>query len=352
MLKIFFILLSFLPLILHSPYLLQAWRGSRLDHWDWIFYLLAIPATFFAVRKETLGKWDFSALILLIPSLCLTTGYRFHHTNALAIAAAAGVVFSCVWLLGSWHYAYRTLPAAVLLLLGTPSSSYQLSLLLMCPVWAAWTVKFFAAVLCFFWIWYNQYSGKVIRWGTLFFLAAVLASGILLLHTKELYFEGRSFIPEFSNRCGEFWGREIQPDGNTKRFFVMSRVQQYRYTRSHVDISVLAVQCGKNIHEIHPASHCLRTSLWTVNSEKILYLHRDFAVTEIEARKGANSVLVWVWYSSEKISTPTFLGFRRHFTPGGSYHTCQISIPIYRNTEESRKELKNFVLALRKGKKK
>ena len=58
MLKTVLLLLSFLPLLLHSPYLLQAWQNSRLDHWDWIFYLAAVPAAVWALYKEKLGKYD------------------------------------------------------------------------------------------------------------------------------------------------------------------------------------------------------------------------------------------------------------------------------------------------------
>ena len=157
-------------------------------------------------------------------------------------------------------------------------------------------------------------------------------------------------MPDFPSRCGEFWGRSIEPDENTKRFFVTSTVKQYCYTKNNADISVLAVQCGRNIHEIHPASHCLRTSMWTVHSEKILYLQNRFAVTEIDASRGGNRILVWVWYSSKTFSTPGFLGFRRHFTPGGNYYTYQISIPLYGNIENGRSELKKFVQALRSRK--
>lgn len=350
MTKIILIILSFLPLCLHSPYLWQAWNGSRLDHWDWIFYLCAVPGALWALRSEKMGKCDFYALFLLIPMLFLSGGTSFHHINALAVAASVGVIFGCVWLLGAWQLAYRILPAAFIMLLGTPSSSYQLSLLMMCPVWGAWGVKFLLGVLCFVWIWYNKRYGIVVKRGTLCFSAAALASSFLLLHTKELYIEGKSFIPEFPARCGEFWGRTIQPDFNTKRFFATSTVRQYRYTKNNTDISVLAVQCGRNIHEIHPASHCLRTSMWTVNAEKTLWVQHDLAVTEIDAQKGANRILVWVWYSSDKFSTPGFLGFRRHFTPGKEYYTYQISVPLGHNAEESRRELKNFVQALRRKK--
>ena len=220
----------------------------------------------------------------------------------------------------------------------------------MCPVYWAWAVKFLLAIFAFVWIWYNRRTGIVVKCGTLCFAAAVLASGFILLHSKELYIEGGSFIPEFSGRCGDFWGRSIQPNENTKRFFATSIVQQYCYTKNNMDISVLAVQCGKNIHEIHPASHCLRTSMWNVYSENVLYLQDNLAVTEIEAGKGDAHILVWVWYSSEKFSTPGFLGFRRHFKPGGIYYTYQISVPLSGSVENTREELKKFMQALRRKK--
>ena len=90
--------------------------------------------------------------------------------------------------------------------------------------------------------------------------------------------------------------------------------------------------------------------MWTVHAESILYLRDDFAVTEINAQKGNDNILVWVWYSSEKISTPGFLGFRRHFNTTGKYYTCQISIPVYENIEKSRSELRKFVDSLKQEK--
>ncbi len=348
MIKLIVILLSVLPLCLQGPYLYQAWSSSRLDHYDWIFYLTGVVSVFYAVRKEKFGKCDFFALFLLIPMLLLTFGGSYHHINALSAASGVGVIFAAVWLLGAWRLAYCVLPSVFIMLLGTPSSSYQLSLLLMCPVWAAWLVKFILALCCLIWIWCSKYYGYFIKCGTLWFVSAVLASGFLLLHTKELYFEGKSFTPEFAARCGDFWGRSIQIDANTKRFFATSTAKQYRYTRNNIDISVLAVQCGSNIHEIHPASHCLRTSLWTVHSEKILYLQDNFAVTEIDAEKGMTRILVWVWYSSDKISTPNFLGFRRHFRSNGKHFTYQISVPVYGDVQAGRSVLQEFFQQLQK----
>lgn len=352
MIKNAIFILSFIPLCIHLPYLFSAWQGSRLDKFDWVFYILAIPAAIWAARKEKSEKCDYSALLLLIPMLFLSLTTKLHNINALAIAASVGVSFAAVWLLFSWKISYKTLPAAMILLLGTPSSSYQLSLLMMCPVWAAWIIKFLIAILCFVWIGCNKYFDLQIKKGTLFFTAAVAGSSLLLMHTRELYFEGKAFIPRYDSHIGDYWGRSIQPDANTLRFFATSKVEQFRYTKGNIDISVLSVKCGNNIHEIHPASHCLRTSLWTVHSERILYLQDNFAVTEIDAEKGKNRILVWVWYSSDKFSTPAFLGFRRHFQPDGNYYTCQISIPVYDKTEYSRELLKRFIQFLNETRKK
>ena len=282
--------------------------------------------------------------------LLLALATPYHQINAVGIAASVGVIYAVLWLVNSWNLAYRVLPAAVILLLGTPSSSYHISLLLMCPVWMAWAVKFVLAILCGVWIWCNKRYNWQVKKGTLCFSAAAAGSCFLLIHTRELYIEGRSFTPEFAQHIGDFWGRTIVPDENTRRFFATSTVKQFRYTKNNADISVLAVQCGKNIHEIHPASHCLRTSMWTINSEKIHYLDDNFAVTEIDASKGNVRLLVWVWFSSEELSTPSFLGFRHHFQAGSKYYTYQISIPIYRNAEESRRELEKFIRQLKKEK--
>ena len=350
MLKIFFLILSLVPLAFQVPCLLQAWSSSRLDKLDWIFYLLVIPAALAAMRKVKRGKMDFLALFLLLPMLALVVLKPFYQINAFGVAASVGVIFAAVWLLYSWKLAYRTIPAVMILLLGTPSSSYQLSLLLMCPVWVAWMVKFMLALADFLWIWCNRRFDWQMKRGTFFFTGAVLCSGFLLLHVRELYFEGKSFVPVFTSYIGDFWGRNILPDENTRRFFATSTVQQFRYTGNGTDISVLFVRCGDDIHEIHPASHCLRTSQWTVISEEVLYLQNNFAVTEIDAEKGNDRILVWVWYSSDKFSTPGFLGFRRHFRQDGNYYTCQISTPVYGDVEQKRDELRNFIRLLKREK--
>ena len=344
LLTVFFVI----PLCLHVPYLINAWRYSRLDQFDGIFYLVGIISFIFSIKKEQAKKCDYWSLFLLFPMLFLSLTTPFHHINAVGIASSVILIFSGIWFLYSWNLAYLTIPNFMILLLGTPSSSYIISLLLMSPVWLTWTIKFAVALLALGWVYCNKKFNLELKKGAFFFSLAFIGSCFLLLHSKEIYFEGKSFIPIYSNRIGNFWGRSIKVDENTKRFFVTSLVNQYRYTQNNIDISVLAVKCGNNLHEIHPASHCYRTSSWTIHSEKILYLEEDFAVTEIDAQKGATRYLTWVWYSSEKFSTPSFIGFRRHFSSVGNYYTYQISIPIKKDINVSRKNLQEFISLLKK----
>ena len=145
---------------------------------------------------------------------------------------------------------------------------------------------------------------------------------------------------------GDFYGRAIEPDISTRRFFATSQIAQYRYITGNQEISVLAVKCGKDVHEIHPASHCLRTSRWVVTDEKIFAVRPDFSVTEIQAHKGGDRALIWVWYSNDEFSTPGFLGFRRRFRPDGNYHTFQISVPVTVDIGTARKSLKEFLFVL------
>jgi hypothetical protein len=278
--------------------------------------------------------------------LALSTS--IHQINALGIASSVTLIFAGIWWLYSWSFAYRLLSGFVILLLGTPSSSYIMSMLLVMPIGLTWTLKFVIALLTFIWIYLNKKFNLELKKDALSFIIAIIGSCLLLLHSKEIYFEGKSFIPKYPHHLGKFWGRYIKVDDSTRRFFVTSTVNQYRYSKENIDISVLAVKCGNNIHEIHPASHCLRTSQWTIHSEKILYLEDNFAVTEIDAQKGANRYLTWVWFSSEKFSTPSFIGFRRHFTSKGNYYTYQISTPIKVDINISRKNLQEFISLLKK----
>ena len=78
LLTVFFVI----PLCLHVPYLINAWRYSRLDQFDGIFYLVGIISFIFSIKKEQAKKCDYWSLFLLFPMLFLSLTTPFHHINA------------------------------------------------------------------------------------------------------------------------------------------------------------------------------------------------------------------------------------------------------------------------------
>ena len=347
MLKYLLLFLSLASFIPNGSYLLQAWKSSPLETLNWLFFLLAVPAAFRGLKNNPPGRWDLRGAVPLLFSLVLLAAKNHHQINALCVVSSSVFVWSMAFLTGGWGFAGKLLPFLFLMLLGTPGSTYYLAKFLMLSTPVAWGVKFLAAAGAFGWL----EAAKRFNWqpkvGSLLFSGTAFFSALFLFHAEELYFTGRRFTPAFPLRAGDFYGRKISPDANTQRFFATSSVAQYRYLHRGEEISVLAVRCGKNVHEIHPASHCLRTSRWTVTSEKLFFLREDFAVTEISAVKNRQQTLIWVWYSSDEFSTPGFTGFRRRFKPNGKYHTYQFAVPINKNITVSRKILKDFLTALK-----
>ena len=127
-------------------------------------------------------------------------------------------------------------------------------------------------------------------------------------------------------------GRELIPSKGVSRFFRTSDVRQIVYADVSNTVSVLAVRVGGDIHEVHPATHCLRSGGWRIVSEKIVQIeHPAGGVLEadeavVDSSKGR--LLVWIWYSSDDVSTGSFLHFRRMFSASACWRTYQVATPV------------------------
>ena len=139
-----------------------------------------------------------------------------------------------------------------------------------------------------------------------------------------------AFTPEFSphSQLGMV-GREVPPSASAKRFFRTSEAHQFAYANISNCVSVLSVLIGGDIHEIHPATHCLRTSGWRILSEKIVPVaHPNGGVLEVDeavADSLSGRMLVWIWYSSGEVSTGSFLHFRRMYSESAGWRTYQVA---------------------------
>ena len=85
----------------------------------------------------------------------------------------------------------------------------------------------------------------------------------------------------------------------------------------------------KDVHEIHPATHCLRSGGWFVESDGPRRVDlpgraTPLQVTEAIVQKGDARALVWIWYSTDKQSVGSFLRFRQLYSRNEAWHGYQV----------------------------
>ena len=113
------------------------------------------------------------------------------------------------------------------------------------------------------------------------------------------------------------------------RFFRTGEASQFAYANASNAVSVLSVKVGKDVHEIHPATHCLRSGGWFVESDGLRRVAlpgrtAPLQVTEAIVQKGGARALVWIWYSTDKQSVGSFLRFRQLYSRADAWHAFQV----------------------------
>ena len=160
-----------------------------------------------------------------------------------------------------------------------------------------------------------------------------------------------AFTPEFAPRSQPgMLGREVPLAPAVTRFFRTSEAHQFTYANVSNTVSVLAVSIGGNIHEVHPATHCLRSGGWRIVAEKIVQLeHPNGGVLEVDeavADSFNGRMVIWIWYSSDEASTGSFLHFRRLYSESARWRTYQVATPAGEGEEglaAARRLLRRFL---------
>lgn len=355
-LKAVLLALCGIPFALNLPYMFHAWQVSNLDRWDWIFVLLFLLLgalqikRAFARRKK--GSWDYYALPPLVFFLVVAFAAKFfYQINGIAILASILFWWCVFWFALGWRGAFCMIPSFAVLLLSGTSTTYWLGVLLMLQGPTALTLKFIAAAALIIWEVLSRRFHLMIRRGTLCFGLVLVAGLLVLIQAGNLNLRQTPFVPDFSELQFEpYLGRRQTVSKATQNFFAHSTVEQYSFADDFTTYGVLAVECGDDIHEIHPASHCLRTTGATILSEYpvVHELHgQTINFSGIQARTTGGTALVVVWYSNEDFSTGNFLGFRRAWKPGRRWMTYQISTPVLNDdVEQARSRLLAFLQAI------
>ena len=308
--KLCVLALATIPFVVKAVYLNRAWVSSPLDRtrlglWGSAALLTAFVALCLKLVKRFPAERPLcesrSLRVLPLPLLVYAAGLVL-DLNAVQLVGSVGILWATAWMLYGRTTGFMLAPAAVFAVLAVPGSSYWL--------------------------------GKA-------------ASGFTAPVTAAY---APAFAPD--SQVG-YLGREVPPTESFLRFFRTSEARQFRYASPSDEVAVLAVRIGNDIHEVHPATHCLRSSGWTVRSEEareVALSGREgpLAVTEaiVENRTGRR-MLMWVWYSSRTVSTGSFIRFRHLYSTDEVWQTYQLTTFLGRNEtlDGARQKLLAFLAA-------
>lgn len=344
-------ILGFIPLAIKMPYIVQAWRTSPLDRPGWVFGLLFLTAAAAAapVVRERMQGWDRRALLALLPAAAAILAGMTRDIHALSIIGAIGFAWAVLWLAAGWRSAYCLVPAFALLMLMSTSLRYWLGYFSGPLLIDGLVIMVVIAVAAIAWLIVNLLRKAAPSCESFCFTGTGLAvlAAIGAFHLANIHAKAPAFIPDFTSMAfGDFLGRELPVTDSDRQFFGDNQIGKYFFASDASTIVVLAVNCGDDVHQVHPASHCLRTSGWTIlseNSQPVRLETRTLYVHEIVAARDNLHIMVWAWYSSNQLSTGSFLNFRHLWKPTDAWASFQLQTSLEDNQELARLYLTDFL---------
>lgn len=343
---------SFLPYAWKLPYMTNAWRSSPMDRFDWLFLLLAAVALLATLRVllARRSRTQCVYLVALLPSLLLMALGVALEIHAAAIMGAVAFSWSMLWFALGWRSAYTAVPIYAIMGLSCTSTSYWLGYFSGSLQWNGLAIKGVLTLLLLAWLLHNVFRERQVRRETFCFYLAFAVLIFSAWQARTLYRTAAPFLPDFHTLDrGEFFGQAMEITPADERFFGASDIGKYIFASDDSIVTVLAVTCVDDIHQIHPASHCLRVSGWAIDAENIDSVDvasQRLYVSEIIARRDGQRIMVWVWYSSADASTGNFLAFRRLWRQGTPWFTAQVSTPCAQGTENDARAVLSKFLAI------
>ena len=340
-----------LPYAYKFPYITAAWKQSPLDSHDWIFLLMGfvtVGIALFGIRRKEIHQ-DGTGLLLMAAFACLYFLGVLKDIHAVSIMAGVLFAAAATCLLWGWECFIILLPAFLVFCLSVTSTSYWITYLLSPIGLKSLPVKIFLTAVAIAIAIIQCHVHFIPKKHSAIFLCALCFAFIFVAVSKEAHIKSASFIPDFS--YGLFKnakGFALEPTPGDLQFFEGSKkLERYTFGTTDSIISVLAIELGANVHQIHPPSHCLRAQGTTILNEKLQTIEFRFAqitITEINYSTSQHSMLCWYWYSSPNFSTPSFISFRRHWNPNQEWHSYQISTPIINHDlSKARERLREFL---------
>ena len=344
--------LAGIPFFCTLPYTLHSWKTSPMDRMNWIFFLAFLlvatcgtPSVIDSVKQR---KLDWFALLATAAAAVLYATGVMKQIYMIRILAGTWFWWTGIWFFGGWKAAWATIPAFGALSLGCTSTTFLLCNRLLIQPQTALFLKIGAAILCAAVCAVLMLTDYVMKREVFWFL---LAAGAILTGTLVSRGTGKTaaaFRPDLTTTVEGFTTTETPLTEDTIRFFEGAIVHQYTISDGVFRASILEVKCGNDIHKIHPASHCLRSSGAEILSESVV-MHtmpdgRNLPVTEIQSKLHGTPILTFVWYTGPEETIGSFYTFRRKWSPSKQWYSYQIVTEVYDGNEDAaRKFLLNLL---------
>jgi len=335
--------LAGIPFFFTLPYTVNSWRASPMDRMNWIFLLAFLlvaacsaPAVLDSAKQN---KVDWFALLAAAAAAVLYAAGITKQIHMVRILAGTWFWWTGVWFFCGWKAAWAMIPAFGVLSLGCTSTTFLMCRHLLVQPQTALLLKLGAAVLCAAACAVLLLTDYVMKREVFWFL---LAAGAILTGTLTSRGTGKTapaFRPDLGAPVEGFTTLETPLSEDTIRFFEGATVHQYAISDGIFRASTLEVKCGDDIHKIHPASHCLRSSGAEILSESVV-MHampdgRSLPVTEIRSRIRGTPVLTFVWYTGPKETIGSFYTFRRKWSPSEPWYSYQVVTEVYDGNEDA-----------------
>ena len=341
--------LAGIPFFCTLPYTVHSWISSPMDRMNWIFHLafLLLAACTMPAMKDSVKELKTSrlrgdgmmALLFIFASALLYAGSVMRQINVIRILAGMWFWWAGVWFFFGWKGAWTALPAFAALALGCTSSTFVLCNAFLLSPQTVLYLKLGVAILCAVLCTVVMLTDYVMKFEVLcwFFVTALIL--FCSVHIRTGNKTAPPFLPDPAVSIEGFTTEEIPLSEATIRFFEGTEAHQYAITNGIIHCNILKVKCGNDIHKIHPASHCIRSSGAEILSESVT-MHtmpdgRNLPVTEIISRIRGMNILTFVWYTGPQKTTGSFYTFRRKWSPSEQWFSYQAATEIYHGNENS-----------------
>ncbi len=344
--------LAGIPFWCTLPYTVHSWKTSPMDRLNWIFLLAfllvaacGMPAVLDSAKQR---KYDWYALLAAGAAAVLYAAGIMKQIYMVRIIAGTWFWWTGIWFFCGWKAAWATIPAFGALSLGCTSTTFLMCNRLLIQPQTALFLKLGAAAACAAVCAVLMLTDYVMKREVFWFL---LAAGAILTGTLTSRGTGKTaaaFKPDLTKTVEGFTTTETPLSEDSIRFFEGATVHQYAISDGVFHASILEVKCGDDIHKIHPASHCLRSSGAEILSETVV-MHampdgRNLPVTEIRSKIHGSPILTFVWYTGPEETIGSFYTFRRKWSPSKQWYSYQIVTQVYDGNEDAaRKFLLNLL---------